>query len=284
MIVVVLRSLGLFLLAGLIAGCSDDPPLLQTGPAEFLAYPRSSGPDPDLAGVRLRDDLPELGEDRRVRAVVEIDRAHDLPVLPLTASTRDGVVDLSSILADIGIGIEVVWSDTLSPGELVDEPWPAEARLRDLMTHYRSVPADDDRWHFYLLLGKKTQPDRELSMLIDPEARTGAVVFVNPDPDEAGATLHAIGHELGHLLNLPHPWDAYGNTRSLMSYPWRWVDWDWSDPEVFRFDEVGRRFVLRAPEDVVRPGGGRFVSPGCDSPPPTTPPTSGTKSHQPPSW
>ncbi len=235
---------------------------LQTGSPEFLAYSRSSGPDPDLAGVRLRDDLPELEEDRRVRAVIEIDRAQDLPVLPLVATTRDGLVNLKMILADAGIDLEVVWGETLQPGELVDDPWPGEEQLRDLMVRYRSVPVDDNRWHFYLLLGKKTQPNRELSLLIDPEARTGAVVFVDPDPDEAGATLHAIGHEIGHLLNLPHPWDVYGNTRSLMSYPWRWADWDWGDPAVFRFDEVGRRFVLRAPEEAVRPGRGRFVSTG----------------------
>ena len=112
----------------------------------------------------------------------------------------------------------------------------------------------EGQWHFYLLLGRKTEAERGLSLVIDPKRRTGAVAFVDPE-DEAG-TLHAVGHEIGHLLNLPHPWEVYGNTRSLMSYPWRWEDWDWEDPEVFRFDAVGRRHILRAPEVVVRPGGG----------------------------
>ena len=254
---VVLRFVGLLVVAGLIVGCSEDAP--QPGSPEFLAYPRSSGSDPDISLIHLRDDLPELEKDRRVQAVLEIDRAHDLPVLSLATSTRDGPVDLAGILADVGIDVEVVWSDTLPSGELVDDPWPGEEQLCDLMARYRNAPADDDRWHFYLLLGRKTQPDRELSLLIDPQARTGAVVFVDPDLEEAGATLHAIGHEIGHLLNLPHPWDVYGNTRSLMSYPWRGVEWDWGDPAVFRFDGVGRRFVLRAPKEAVRPGRGGFV-------------------------
>ncbi len=261
-----LRVVGFLVVAGLVAGCSEEASQPQTGPPEFLAYSRSSGPDPNLAGVRLHGELPEIEEDRRVRAVLEIDRAHDLPAMPLVASTRDGPVDLGSILGDVGIDVDVVWSDTLLPGELADDPWPGEEHLRDLMARYRDVPAPDDRWHFYLLLGRRTQPDRELSLLIDPEARTGAVVFVDPDPNEAGATLHAIGHEIGHLLNLPHPWEAYGNTRSLMSYPWRWVDWDWGDPAVFRFDEVGRSFVLRTQEEVVRPGGRGFIPAGTPAP------------------
>jgi len=258
-LVLVLRVVGFLVVAGLIAGCSEDSPQPQPGSQEYPAYLRSSGPDPDLSLVRLRDDLPDLGEDRRVRAVLEIDRARDLPMLSLATSTRDGPVDLAGILADVGIDVEVVWSDTLPRGELVDDPWPGETHLCDLMARYRNVPVDDDRWYFYLLLGRKTQPDRELSLLIDPEARTGAVVFVDPDPEEKAATLHAVGHEIGHLLNLPHPWDVYGNTRSLMSYPWRWIDWDWGDPAVFRIDEAGSRFVLRAPEEAVRPGRGGFA-------------------------
>lgn len=45
------------------------------------------------------------------------------------------------------------------------------------------------------LLGRKTRDDFELSMVIDPERRSGAVVFV--DPDDPLAALHAVGHEIG---------------------------------------------------------------------------------------
>jgi hypothetical protein len=207
--------------------------------------------------VPLGEALDELDRDRSVTAILEIDRADGLPELSLAAPTREGLIDLVSILGEVGISVKTVWSDRLAPGELLDDPWPGEARLRELMARYRNVQVRDDQWHLYLLLGRKTQAERELSLVIDPEHHTGAVVFV--DPEDAPGTLHAVGHEIGHLLNLPHPWEAYGNTRSLMSYPWRWEDWDWADPRVFRFDAVGRRHILRAPDEEVRPAGGEFV-------------------------
>ena len=235
-------------------GCSGGSEQVGGSAAEYLAYEKSLGSGVDVTGVRLREDLEELESDRSVSAILEIDRAHDVPELALAVRTRSGVADLRSILAEVGIAVDIVWSDRLAEGELVDVPWPGETQLRDLMTRYRDVPVREGQWHFYLLLGRKTEAERGLSLVIDPKRRTGAVAFVDPE-DEAG-TLHAVGHEIGHLLNLPHPWEVYGNTRSLMSYPWRWEDWDWEDPEVFRFDAVGRRHILRAPEVVVRPGGG----------------------------
>ncbi len=265
---IVPRFLAVIALVGLATACGveqERPPRSESDggipekSSEYLAYPLSRGPDPDLAGVRLRSDLPESARDRSVEAILEIDRAHDLPELALVAPTRDGMISLGSIMAEVGIRLEVVWSDRLSPGELQDDPWPGDDRLRELIARYRSVPAGDDQWHLHLLLGRRSQPGRELSLVIDPELRTGAVVFVDPRPGEAGATLHAIAHEIGHLLNLPHPWDAYGNTRSIMSYSWRWADWDWQDPAVFRFDSVGRRHILRDPEGFVRPGRGEFI-------------------------
>lgn len=252
-----LQSLLLIVAVAIMAGCADESVPEVESSSEYLAYERSRGPGVLAPGARLGEGLDELDRDRSVTAILEIDRADGLPEMSLTAPTREGPIDLVSILGEVGISVEIVWSDRLAPGELVDDPWPGEARLRGLMARHRNVQARDDQWHLYLLLGRKTQAERELSLVIDPEHRTGAVVFV--DPEDAAGTLHAVGHEIGHLLNLPHPWDVYGNTRSLMSYPWRWEDWDWADPGVFRFDAVGRRHILRAPEEEVRPGGGEFV-------------------------
>ena len=112
--------------------------------------------------------------------MLEIDRADGLPESSLAAPTREGSVDLNAILGEVGIDLEIVWSDVLSTGELVDEPWPGVKRIRALMGRYRNVPVMDGRWHFYLLLGRKTQSDHEISMLFDPDTRIGAVVFVDP--------------------------------------------------------------------------------------------------------
>ena len=254
-----LQSLLLIVAVEITLGCAEESVPEVESSSEYLAYERSRGPGADVTGAPLGEGLDELDRDRSVSAILEIDRADGLPELSLAAPTREGPVDLISILGEVGITVEIVWSDRLAPGELFDDPWPGEARLRGLMARFRNVQARDDQWHLYLLLGRKTQAERELSLVIDPELRTGAVVFVDPGSAETAATLHAVGHEIGHLLNLLHPWEVYGNTRSLMSYPWRWEDRDWADPGVFRFDAVGRRHILRAPEEVVRPGGGEFV-------------------------
>ncbi len=68
----------------------------------------------------------------------------------------------------------------------------------------------------------------------------------------------AVLHELGHILDLPHPWELGADTRSVMSYPWRWANWRWDDPAAYRFDAAARRHLLRAPDELVRPGSGPF--------------------------
>lgn len=76
----------------------------------------------------------------RVSAVLEIDRAGRLPGWSLAAPTREGPVDLVSILGEVGIDMKTVWSDVLLEGELADEPRPGDARLRELMARCRDVP------------------------------------------------------------------------------------------------------------------------------------------------
>jgi len=230
----------------------------RLGPA-LCAYERSSGPDPDLSGVCLTYDLPELQRDRRVRATLEIDRVRGTPQVALMAPFRDGQVGLREIFSDVGIELEVVWSDEIPGEELAGDLWPGETRLRQVMKRHRDLDVEPGRWHLYLILVATRQRPLELSLLIDPEYRRGAVVQVDPLANHAGENLHAIAHEIGHMLNLPHPWEVYGNTRSIMSYPWRWLDWDWNDPRGYRFDPVARRHILRGPETHVRPGRSAFL-------------------------
>jgi len=243
----------------LVSACGDGPER-DASPREFPAYSRSRGPGANVSGIRVYPDLPELEADRRVSAVLEIDRAEEIPELSLAAPTRNGPVDLKRILGEVGIELEVVWSEVLPGSELIDDPWPGLERLQALAADHRMPPTPDGEWRFYLLLGRRTVADQELSMVIDSEYRSAAVVFI--DPDDAAGTLHAVGHEIGHMLNLPHPWEVAGDTRSLMSYPWRWEDWNWLDPSVFRFDDAARRHILRSPESAVRPDAGPWMSSG----------------------
>lgn len=84
-------------------------------------------------------------------------------------------------------------------------------------------------------------------------------MLLAPDAENVAAELHTVIHELGHLLNLPHPWEKHGPSRSAMTYPWRWANWNWKDPSVYHFDDFGKHHVLHAPEAFVRPGGSEFL-------------------------
>jgi hypothetical protein len=61
-------------------------------------------------------------------------------------------------------------------------------------------------------------------------AKIGCVVFQNATgwqtPEEKRLRLFIYVHELGHCLNLKHPWEQIGNagyaTLSWMNYPWRY--------------------------------------------------------------
>lgn len=234
---------------------SDFVPVPVAWSYEHLQQTRPGG-----AASRCFTDLPELARDRQVDAVVEIDRVKGIPQLPLRVETAGGTVDLAGILREVGITATIVWSDELGRDLLGDEMWPGIDLLREQMCQHRNVVPPPDAWHLYLLLVPQQAPDVELSMLIDPERRAGAVVQIPATPPHPGAVLHALGHEIGHLLNLPHPWEWGEDTPSLMSYPWRWGGWDWEDPRAYRFDETSRRFILRAPEELVRPGRSPFLS------------------------
>lgn len=224
---------------------------------ELASPPTSSGPGLAPDDFRFSYPAPLLPRPRRLAAVVEIDRLADVPELELTASTRAGPVSLESILAEVGIEARVVSSDVLAFDPV---PWPAQERWRELMAAARDPGlAVAGEWHLHLLLAPRPAVDVELSGLVDPRERTASVVTV-PSDAAPREMLHAVGHELGHQLNLPHPWDAYGDTRSLMTYPWRWPDWDWTEPRGYRFDAVGRHHLAFAPERCVRPGGDAYLA------------------------
>jgi hypothetical protein len=168
------------------------------------------------------------------------------------------------VLGAVGIELTVVWSDEIDAAELGTDAWPGEQRLQEIMHRHRDIDVSPSMWHLYLLLAPQREPGVELSYLIDAETRTGVVVFLPARPEHPGAVLHAIAHEIGHMLNLAHPWEEYGNTRSVMSYPWRWSDWSWHDPQVYQFDPVGVHHLRRGPEPFVRPGGSRFLDRGIN--------------------
>ena len=237
--------------------CSDSDATgesaVRTGGPIFNAYEISHGPGVDCSTYAFRYPQPERASDRQIQLLIEIDRIEGMVKAPLSVILPTGVISLESILKKVGIASRVVWSDQL-PGALFSgDDCLSDEYLNAVMRQFKNVAPLHSEWSIYLVLIEQKQRDFEFSCVIDPTIRSGAVVMLPADPEHPGAILHAIGHEIGHLLNLPHPWDYYGNTRSLMSYPWRWNAWDWNDPSVYFFDDAGRHHILRGPESCVRP-------------------------------
>lgn len=258
-----MRTLASVALIALAMACSvqipDVKPENEALPLrEFTAYEQSSGASFDSSAVRFAYDQPELVKERQAKVLVEIDRITGMTQLPLAVETREGPVDLAEILGDVGLEIRLVWSDEIPATLLGNEMWPGEETLQTVMNRFQNVQPMTGEWSIYLLLIPRRERDSEYSILIDPTHRKGAVVSMPSSPEHPGEILHTIGHEIGHLLNLPHAWEVYGNTRSLMSYPWRWKNWDWSDPSIYHFDAAGRHHILHGPETRVRPGASGF--------------------------
>ena len=220
-------------------------------------------PSAAVESLRILYDQPTLSSDREaVKARLEVDWLEGTSRRSFHADTEDGVVHLEELLKEVGIELEIVWSDEL-PGTVAgpDGRFSID-ELRTAMARYRNEERER-LWNFYFILGSQSQPPGIMSLMFDP-LRRGAVLF-----DTAGSQsiLYSAVHEIGHMLNLPHPWQTYGDTLSVMSYPFRWGEgWSFHDSDVYRFDEVGRRHILRSPERYVKPGGSEFLDYGIRQP------------------
>jgi hypothetical protein len=162
--------------------------------------------------------------------VVEIERAAGLPKLPLEWWRGAQHADLATALASIGIVADIRWSDEVDTNGL--DPWRDPAPLIARLQAIRDpLPATDHCRRVQLLLIPRASPLEDLSLVLAPDL---AVVSVAPD-GPPGANLHAVLHELGHLLGLTHPWETGADVRGVMTWPSHWPDWSWDDPRVYRF-------------------------------------------------
>lgn len=204
-----------------------------------------------------------LPSDRHVRARLEIDWLEGTPRPLLQANISDGSVRLEDLLAEVGIELEVIWSNELPKNVMGNDGRFSDDELLSTMEQYRNEE-QGDIWHFYLIFGGQYLYSSVYSTMFDTKLRRGGVLFdVQSQFDKPRLVLRAAIHEIGHMLNLPHPWQAYGDTLSAMTYPYRWGDkWSFDDPEVYRFDAVAQQHIRRSPERYVRPGRSAFLEYG----------------------
>jgi hypothetical protein len=208
-----------------------------------------------------------LQADRRVQAILEIDWLVGTPRPELKVSTPEGELGLRSLLAEVGIDLEVAWSDELPRSVMGNDNRFSDEELISVMESNRDA-ALGDKWHFYIVLGGEHSSGPVYDLLFDPELRRGGAVFdLAMNNLQSGEVLFSVIHTMGHMMNLPHPWQAYGDTKSVMTYPFRWGEkFPLSSSDFYRFDSVARRHMARSPAQYVKPGGSRFLEYGKQQP------------------
>jgi TIR domain len=214
---------------------------------------------PSAATSPLVYGAPFLTADRSTEAVLEIDVVEGLARPALDVSTSRGTLRLVDVLRDNGINTTVRWG-TIPASAMGADGRFDDDELRAAMARHRLADTPDT-WHFYVVVASAHAVNGVESLMFD-DMRRGAAVFVN-ERDDPRPILQEMIHEIGHEMNLPHPFQAYGDTRSVMTYPVRWRNWSYDDPAVYQFDLVGQLHIRRAPEQYVRPGASRFFDYGA---------------------
>ena len=226
---------------------------------------RTHSDDPGTSGFLYSDD--PLTSDRTVGAVLEIDFLEGTEPSEFVGRTSIGdQVTLAGLLEEVGIIVEVVWDDELPRSVMGSNSMFEVHELVDVMETHLDAE-QQGKWHFYIVYGGAFEAGPMYEIMFDGPQRRGSAVFDSAiQSTESGALLHAMMHTIGHMLNLPHPWQAYGDTESVMTYPYRWNTAFPLPRKFYRFDSVASRHIRRSPEKYVRPGASKFGEYGREQP------------------
>lgn len=226
---------------------------------------------PIISGFEVdQDDLvygaPLLDEPRIQDAILEIDRIDGTEQFRFESQTYAGTLTLQDIFMELGLNLEVQWSSII-PHEAMGEDGQFTIEELNIARNQYRDRFDESVWHFYLIAGGEFTSQGVASIMFDTENRHGSAIFDNAIYGDFGApVLWTVLNTLGLQMNLPPPFNAYGDTRSVMTYFDRWPNWDWEDPAVFYYDEFGVMHLRWAPEQFVRPGGSPFFNYGGTTP------------------
>ena len=150
------------------------------------------------------------------------------------------------------------------------------SQLHGLMSDYAQASLAHSDWGLHLLILSRAAKSGLLGIMFDSGnldmnllPRQGAAVFQDLMQSLGSAwlrkLLHTSVHELGHALNLAHPFEreiGRADSTSFMNYDWKYMGGDnvsryWQDFQ-FTFNDEELAFLRHGPRMAVIPGGAGF--------------------------
>lgn len=149
----------------------------------------------------------------------------------------------------------------------------SDTQLHTLMHDFATADTDPARFRLRLLWLSRSQTPRAQGVMFDDDEfpRQGVAVFAGHIAATTAPALlkqkllQVAVHEIGHALNLTHPFERQGGVStslSFMNYDWRYAggaDRFWEDFN-FCFDDIETEFFHHGSFRAVVPGGDRFGS------------------------
>lgn len=189
-------------------------------PEESEPVTQSPKDAPPTPGPLL--DTPSIDEPSNARVVVEIDAMSGIRIPPLKINRNKQIVELSDVLSNQRIAIEV----QVDEADLaLDASLEKAEALALLNKHANLIPPDENVWHIHVIVASRLADDpqtpnqdesRITGRLFEVQdldtlevARPGVVIAVDTIKDSGVANVDSEGflttlHELVHALGLHH--------------------------------------------------------------------------------
>ena len=207
---------------------------------------RATEPEGSLVGtLTLEESLEGLPVNEPITFMTEWKSPH-MRRLGVEYETQDGIqvpptadfdgttISVASIWAEAGFEVHEVGQRSVIPSP-PNGSWH-EGELHAVMERVAQASLDRRAWELHVLLLSRFHEEGILGIMFDTDAslpRQGCASFVEefsatPAPVSVPRLLmRSIVHEMGHALNLAHPWAppiSRPDSLSIMNYPWKFPE------------------------------------------------------------